>query len=141
MAAQRPAAKKDRGNDGWASDETDFNKAGSYVIMGPALICALLNWGTFGVKVDAGILYVIVAVCGIIGGLMNIHGRGPMIAGAIVGIVIALGGFSAQLWWLKGRESVFIVEATIAFVVGSLPGYGLQILLQQLLKKRTRSAQ
>ena len=126
-----------RGRDGWASDETQFNKLGTYVVMGPAIIAALLSWGVFGIAVPGLILCIVVGICGVIGGIMNLMGRGPVAAGAVIGLVMGLGGYAAVFWWIHERQKVHGFEVTIAFIVGAAPGFLLQFILQKIMRKRT----
>ena len=58
------------------------------------------------------------------------------LAGALIGPVMGLGGYASTFWWLKGRESAYKAEMVLAFVIGALPGFGLQFLLQKILRKR-----
>lgn len=137
--AQRAARQPPRrGKDGWATEETTLNKVGTYIVVGPGALGALVLAGFMGFDVPPMILCIVLGACGLVGGVLNILGRGPILAGALVGLVISLGGFAAAYWWVKGRESVYTIEATIAFVVGAIPGFVLQTLLQNLLKKRSR---
>jgi hypothetical protein len=62
--------------------------------------------------------------------------RGPLWAGALVGLVVALGGYGAAVWWFHGRMSVYKLEAILAFGIGTVPGFLLQYLVQRLLRKR-----
>lgn len=131
---QKPAGRK---SDGWATAETDFNKIGSYVVLIPAILGAMLEAKFLAnLEVPGIIVAGIVGVCGLIGGFINIHGRGPIWAGMIVGLMMALGGYGTVYFWIAQRESVYKFEIAIAFVIGAAPGYGLQFLLQKLLKKR-----
>jgi hypothetical protein len=132
----KPVAK----HDGWGSPESDFNKLGLYVVMGPSVIAALLSWGIIPVEVPTQILLIVVAATGIAGGVMNLWGRGPILAGAAIGLVIGLGGYAATYFWVKNRESAYKAELAIAFTIGAAPGIGLQWLLQKLLRKRIAAA-
>ncbi len=105
----------------------------------PPIFAAMLSVGMFGIQIAPTTLVIIVAIGGLIGGAINIAGRGPMIAGACVGLVMALGGFMAVLWWIQGRESVRKYEIAIALIVGAIPGFLLQYGLQWLLRRRAGS--
>jgi hypothetical protein len=137
MPGRLPAAKPVRGKDGWDSPETGLNKLGTYLVGGSAVIAALLAWGIFGLQVDWVILTVIVAVCGIGGGILNVLGRGPIWAGACVGLVMGLGGFGVTCWWIHGRQRAYKFELMLAFIIGCAPGIGLQYLLQRLVRRKT----
>jgi len=131
---QKPAGKK---NDGWGVPESDFNKIGSYVVLVPAILGAIVEAKFFfDIDVPGIIVAGIVAVCGLIGGFINIHGRGPIWAGMIVGLAMALGGYGTVYFWIAQRERVYKGEIALAFVIGAAPGYGLQFLFQKILKKR-----
>ena len=137
VPARRPIPPPpSRGKDGWSSDETSFNKLGTYIVMIPSIVAAMLTWGIFGVQVPIPILCTIVGVCGLAGGVINILGRGPIWAGALIGLMMGLGGYGAVSWWIQGRPSVYKFEMAIAFVIGAAPGFGLQFALQQILRKR-----
>jgi hypothetical protein len=97
---------------------------------------ALIAWGLFGIPVGILILTVLVAVFGIIGGILNVLGRGPIWAGACVGLFTAVGGFFAVSWWIHIRDAeAWWIEVIIAFMIGCAPGILLQYLLQKLLRK------
>lgn len=131
---QKAAGKK---NDGWGVPESDFNKIGSYVVLVPAIIGAILEAKFFlDIEIPGIIVAAVVAVCGLIGGFINIQGRGPIWAGMLVGLTRALGGYGVVYFWIAQRERVYKGEIALAFVIGAAPGYGLQFLLQKLLKKR-----
>jgi hypothetical protein len=127
------------GKDGWATEESGLNKLGIYITVTPAIVAALISWGMFGIEVPAMILFIAVGVGGLVGGVLNVAGRGPIVAGAAVGLLIALGGYSAVFWWIHGRQSVYTIEAVIAFTLGAAPGFVLQYAIQQFLKRRARS--
>ena len=135
-----PALQKVKpGKDGWATEESGLNKLGIYVTVTPAIVAALISWGMFGIEVPAMILFIAVGVGGLVGGVLNVAGRGPIVAGAAVGLLIALGGYSAVFWWIHGRQSVYTIEAAIAFTLGAAPGFLLQYIIQQILKRRAQS--
>jgi len=137
---QSPAPPKAKlGKDGWAKDETDFNKLGTYLTVIPAIAAALLSWGLFGIQVSPMILCIVVAICGVIGGVINVAGRGPVVAGAFIGLLIALGGYGAVFWWIHDRQKVRWFEVGIAFALGTVLGMLLQYGTQQFLKKRAQS--
>ena len=125
--------KKARGNDGWATDETVVNKLGLYLVGVGTIIAALFNRGVFGIEVPGIILWTAVIICGIVGGMLNlIGGRGPIWAGILIGVTIALGAYGLMSFWIASRDRVRGYECTIAFFLGSLPGMFLQKLLQKL---------
>jgi hypothetical protein len=105
----------------------------------PAILAALLSWGIIEVEVPTLILCVIVGVGGLVGGALNILGRGPVLAGAFIGLLIALGGYGAVCWWIQDRKSVYKAEMLIAFAIGAAPGFLIQYLFQQILRKRSLS--
>jgi hypothetical protein len=122
--------------DGWDAEETQVNKLGTYLTVGTPLLAALLSAGVFGIALSPALLGLIVGIAGLIGGALNIAGRGPVLAGALVGVVIALGGYGVVYWWIHDKESVRKFEVIIALVVGVIPGFLLQAGLQALLRKR-----
>ena len=134
----RPAPVANRAADGWDVEETQVNKLGTFIIVGPVIFAALFASGIFGVQVSPTLLLTVVAIGGVLGGVLNISGRGPVLAGALVGLIIAVGGYGAVYWWIQGRESVRKFELIIAFVVGVIPGFLLQTLLQAYLRKRAQ---
>jgi hypothetical protein len=127
------------GNDGWNAPESDLNKLGTFVIVAPAGVGALLLWGIFGISVPPMILWIAAGACGLIGGALNVAGRGPIWAGALVGGLVALGGLGAVSWWIQDRKSVFVFEVMIAFMVGAAPGILLQKGVQHLLRRRAET--
>jgi len=137
---RRPAIpQQPRGNDGWGADESSLNKLGMYIVMIPAVGAALITGGIIGIEVPVMILGIIVGVCGLIGGVVNLLGRGPVWAGALIGLVLGLGGYAVVAWWIHGRASVYKFELLIAFAAGAAPGFLLQYVLQQVLRKRARA--
>jgi hypothetical protein len=134
--ARPPApAKSTRGRDGWAKPETGTNKLGGYIVVGPGVLASLISAGFLGLQIPTPVLCAVVAVAGVVGGILNIAGRGPVAAGAFVGLITALGGYATAYWWIKGRVSVYTIEATIAFIIGCVPGFLLQMVLQKILLK------
>ena len=65
----------------------------------PSIFAALATWGLFGIEIPVMILCIIVGVCGLVGGVINLLGRGPVWAGALIGLLMALGGYGAVSWW------------------------------------------
>ncbi|MEO1237363.1 MAG: hypothetical protein AAFX76_11300 [Planctomycetota bacterium] len=120
-------------HDGWSSEESQFNQIGTGIAVVPAILAALLLWGVIPVEVTAGVLFAVVAVCGVVGGVINILGRGPIWAGALLGLLLSAGGFGAVYLWAEGRESVRWFEVAIAFVVGAAPSFVLQLILQRVM--------
>lgn len=133
-----PAARSGKKtNDGWSADETPFNKAGIYIVMIPTILASLFASRFIDVEIPIAPLVAIVAIVGAVGGIVNIYGRGPIWAGALTGLVMALGGFSVVAAWAAHRDRLYKGEIAIAFVVGAAPGFGLQWLLQRLFKPST----
>lgn len=126
--------------DGWGSDEKPLNHVGTAITVMPPIFGALLIWGVFQVDVPMAPLLAVIAVCGVAGGIVNILGRGPLPAGAIVGPVMALGAFGAVCWWGQERERLWIVEIMIAMMIGTIPGFALQFGIQQVIKRRRDGA-
>jgi hypothetical protein len=135
-ALPRPVPQPARGNDGWATEETQVNKLGTWIVIGVVIVGSLFGSGFVGVQLSGPLLLAVVALGGVIGGILNIAGRGPILAGAFIGLVMALGGYGAVYWWMQGKESVRKFEVIIAMVIGMVPGFLLQAGLQALLKKR-----
>ena len=106
----------------------------------PPMLAAMLPWGIMGIELPVLPVCIAMAICGAIGGTINIWGRGPAVAGALIGLCIALGGYGATVWWLHGKESVNKIEIFIAFMVGATPGFLLQFVVQKFLKKRAEAA-
>src|SRR5436189_4611388 len=120
-------ARKTTGNDGWGSDETSFHKMGNYVVMIPAILGAVFASGVIGHFISPMIIGAVVGICGIVGGLINLWGRGPMVMGAAIGLVLAVGGYGGVYGWLQVRGgNAYWFECIIAFVIGASPGIGLQ---------------
>jgi hypothetical protein len=125
--------------DGWNEEEGSVNKLGSTIVIVVAIAAALLAWGVLGIEIPPAVLWIAVAVAGLVGGAMNIAGRGPIPAGALIGLVIGLGGFGAVWWFVTGRASVRMWQVGLAFIVGAAPGFILQLVIQQVLKKRAEA--
>lgn len=100
----------------------------------------MLPRGIMGVELSVVPVCLVMAVCGTIGGTINIWGRGPVAAGEVIGLCIALGGYLATVWWIAGKTSVYKIEIFISFLVGALPGFLLQVGLQKIMKKRAQAA-
>src|SRR5258705_6600018 len=127
--------------DGWVGEETQLNKIGTRIAVFPAIIGALLLWEIIPVAIPVPVLFAIVAICGIVGGIMNIYGRGPIAAGAVIGLVLGLGGFGAVFLWINKRgEHARWFEVALAFMVGAIPGFLLQYVIQRMLAARAESA-
>jgi hypothetical protein len=121
--------------DSWG-EESPVNQVGTGIMVIPAIGCALVLWGLIPLEVPVAALFVVVAVCGAVGGVINVMGRGPLPAGALVGVVSALGGFGAVYLWISNRQSVRWFEIAIAFLVGAAPGFLLQYVLARALAAR-----
>src|SRR5687768_13517852 len=117
--------------DGWRGEETPLNKFGSSITVVPTILGGIIMF-VAGDKIPTEYLFIVVGLCGLIGGAINVHGRGPESAGAAMGLIIAMGGLGAIYWWLSYRdaEKIWWLEVAIAFVVGSLPGMAAQYLIQ-----------
>lgn len=134
LTAARSQVQK--GKDGWATPQTGVHKLGSYIVLGPSMLGAMLAAGFFGLEVSPLVLGAIVGVCGVVGGAVNIMGRGPIPVGMLVGLTMALGGYGAVFWWISDKTSFRKYELMIAFLIGAAPGFGLQFAFQKFLQKR-----
>jgi hypothetical protein len=134
---RRPIPQTGGSKDGWATEESQLNKLGTFVTVGSAILAALLSWGLFGFEIPATTLFIVVGVAGLVGGALNIAGRGPVWAGAAIDFLIAIGGYGAVFWWIHDRTSVRKFELLLAFVIGAAPGFLIQYVLQQILRKRS----
>ena len=128
-----------RGKDGWETEETQLNRIGTWIMVIPALLAALVAWGLIRVQIPVPVLFLIVGVGGLAGGALNIAGRGPVALGAFIGLLIAVGGYGAVCWWIHDRKSVQKFELMIAFGIGAAPGFILQYVAQRILRKRSSS--
>lgn len=117
--------------DAWG-EEGPINKVGTSLAIFPAVLGAMILSGFIPIELPVGVLFVVVAVCGVAGGILNLLGRGPIWIGAITGCLLALGGFGAVYFWINGRESVRKFELGIAFIVGAAPGFLLQMVLAKV---------
>ena len=127
--------------DGWSGEESQLNKIGTSIAVLPAVIGALLLWQIIPVEIPIPVLFAVVAICGIVGGIMNIYGRGPIAAGAVVGLVLSLGGFGAVFLWINKRgEHARWFEVALAFMVGAMPGFLLQYVIQRMVGARAEAA-
>lgn len=120
-------------SDAWGIEESSLNKAGTFVTVLVPLLSALLVAGYLPFTVPGAYLLIAVVVAGLLGGVLNVAGRGPLWAGALVGLIMAVGGFGAVYLWIDGKESVMKLEIGIAFVVGAAPGFILQHFLPRWL--------
>jgi len=136
IRASSPPPKASLKHDGWGQAESDFNKKGSYVVLVPAVLGGMVSAGYIPIEIPPLYIFIAIALGGLVGGYINILGRGPVWAGMIVGVVMGIGGYGALYWWMQNHNSVRKYEVSIAFVVGAAPGFGLQYLLQWLLKRR-----
>jgi hypothetical protein len=96
----------------------------------------MLPWGVMDIQIPVMVFFIIVGIGGLIGGILNILGRGPILAGAFVGILIAVGGYAATYWWIHDRTSVYKWQLIVAWAIGSVPGFIVQYVLQQILRKK-----
>jgi len=128
-------------SDPWGSEESDLNKLGTKIMVFPTIVGALLVWGILPIAIPTGVVFAIVGICGLVGGGLNVHERAPLWGGALAGLVATLGGLGTLYWWMGGRESVFFLEVTLAFVLGALPGYLLQYVLARLLVRKKQPAE
>lgn len=138
MPVRPPPLKPVRGKDGWNSPETTLNKVGQYIAFTPACLASLAAWKFLSITPIIVFLACVVAVFGIIGGILNVFRRGPVWAGAIVGSITSVAGFLAASWWISFRNGdAWVFEAVIAFVIGCMPGFIVQHLLQKLVRRGT----
>jgi uncharacterized membrane protein YccC len=117
------------------NEESPLNRVGTAVAALPALLAALVLWG-IPVEIPVLVLVVVVAVCGLVGGAINMYDRGPLVAGAALGLVMALGGFAAVYFWIQGRQRVRGFEVAIAFLIGIAPGFAFQFFIKRLIASR-----
>lgn len=122
--------------DAWG-EEGQVNHIGTGIMVIPAIAGALILWGVLPIHISVGAVFALVAVCGLVGGAINLLGRGPIAIGAVVGLVTALGGFGAVYLWISGRESVRWFEIVVAFLIGIAPGF----VLQNILGKRAAASE
>ena len=125
--------------DAWGEEE-GMNKAGTALAVMPAVLGALLLAGFVPIEVPASLLFIVIGLCGVAGGILNMLGRGPIWIGMITGPMLALGGFGAVYFWIQGRESVRKFELLIAFIVGAVPGSLLQTLLAKVTGAKPKEA-
>ena len=122
-------------SDGWDSPDNQVNQIGTFVIVIPAMLAALLAWGVFG-EVSTTALCVLVAVTSAVGGAMNAVGKGSPLVGVLIGLLLGFGGFAAVLLWIRGRESVSMIEVGVAFLVGVVPAF----VLLHFVKRASRGS-
>lgn len=121
----------------WGRPESRVNQIGTVLVIFPGLLLALLLFlGVIPITASAGVLFGVTAVCGAVGGGINLIGRGPVVIGALVGLAIAVGGFGAVVGWLHIRPSAFWFEIALVYFAGTLPGFGLQRALQPLVTRQ-----
>jgi len=51
---------------------------GTYIVMVPPIMAAMLPWGVMGVELPVLPTFIVLGVFGIIGGIINLWGRGPI---------------------------------------------------------------
>jgi len=125
---------------GWfGKPQTLSNRMGSWLIGLTAMLAVMLPWG-IGIHPPVLPIAIFVGVCGVAGGVMNVSGRAPLWAGAVVGLTMALGGYGTALWWIQTHEYVNRLEIFLAFTAGVMPGALLQYGIQHLLLKRAEAA-
>ncbi len=137
-ASVPPALRKKRAKEsGDSSDEqSGLNKLGSWVITGSGTLAAMSAGGVLPVILPTNMLWPVVAVCGFVGGMMNIAGRGPIWTGMLYGPATGVGGFLVAYLWIRNRESVYWWQLTLAYIIGAMPGVLLQWLLMKFFCKK-----
>jgi hypothetical protein len=122
--------------DGWTGEETALNKMGQFIVGIPAVIGAIVMYWTSEMEnFPVEYVFIVVGICGLLGGAVNVYGRGPEAAGAFVGLVMGIGGLLACYYWMQFRDEgrMRIWEFFIAFVVGAIPGFIVQFAIQRIL--------
>ena len=127
--------------DRWGREESQLNQVGTLLIIIPPLLAAFLVAGVIPFNVPVPLLLIVVVICGLVGGTLNLVGRGPLVLGTIMGLVLTLGGFSAVYAWTQVRQGVFWheLEVAAAFFIGTIPGFLLQRLFQHMVAGRTKA--
>lgn len=102
---------------------TRLNQLGFALMSAPALIGAQQVAGFEGDgEVDRKFVFGVVALCGALGGWLFGLGRAPALAGLLGGALASVGGLVLTHFWIAGRESFFIIEAILLWMVGCVPG-------------------
>ena len=119
----------------WGSAESRLNQVGTLLVVIPPVLAAMVLTGRIPITVPVVILFGVAIISGLVGGAINLVGRGPVIIGALVGLVIALGGFVAVYGWSQLRGNLYSLEVPLVFIVGTAPGFLLQRLLQGVVQR------
>ena len=118
--------------DSWGVEEGQIHNIGTYVIVVPPFLSALFIVGTIPIQIPISILLAFIAVCGIVGGAINILERGPLIAGAVAGMTMAVGSFISIFLWILWRGEPYMIELFFPAVLGAIPGSAMQMGLARI---------
>lgn len=124
-------------SDGWGSKVSNLNQVGAVLVIVSTVLAIFVSGGVLQNDVPITVLFVAVAIGGLAGGAVYLIGRGPLAAGAIIGLAIAVGGFGAAYWWSQIRNSPSAYEVALVTFVGTLPGFLLQRILQRMFAKQS----
>lgn len=124
----------------FGSAERPLNQIGTILVAIMPMLAALCLSGNIPIDVRPAIWFAVVIVCGVLGGALNLAGRGPVWVGVLVGVAIALGGFSAVYGWRQIRPQMYWFEVVPAFMVGTAPGFLLQRALQGVVERYKTAA-
>jgi hypothetical protein len=123
-------------SDGWGSKVSNLNQVGSILVIISTVISIFAFGDMVQNDVPVTVLFVAIAICGLIGGAIYVIGRAPVVAGALVGLAITAGCFGAAYWWSQFRNSPSVYEVAVVAFVGTLPGFLLQRLFQRMFARQ-----
>jgi hypothetical protein len=124
-------------SDGWGSKVSNLNQVGTVLVIVSTVITIFAFGDMVQNDVPVTVLFIAVAICGLIGGALYVIGRAPVVAGAFIGLVITVGGFGAAYWWSQFRNGPSVYEVAVVTFVGTLPGFLLQRICQRIFARRT----